>query len=107
MVEVWSHPRPHVLYLAKENLSAGVSDSFELLQQSLRLLDVVVADGGQPAQVAAVVVVQHGGDVSEPGGRALVVADVVRAPERGDHCVAIGGQHRLRGPQTGREKLAR
>ena len=58
-VEVRPHPRPHVLHLAQEDVGSGVADSLELLEQSLAASASCSLRSRQPAQVAAVVVVNR------------------------------------------------
>jgi hypothetical protein len=81
IVEVRSHPGPHVLHFAQEDSGTGITNRPELLEYSCGGGDIVLAAVRDFAQVTGELVADPLRDVGEPGGRAFVVAHVVGPTE--------------------------
>jgi hypothetical protein len=59
----------------QEDISPGIADSVELLEEPLRRGDVVATIVGQPAQIAVVLILHLLRDADQPGRAALVITN--------------------------------
>src|SRR5205807_7747391 len=77
VVEIRSYPRPDVLDFAQVDIDTGVANPFELLEHSFGGGNIVRAALRDFAQVTGELVADALCDFGEPGGRALVVPNVM------------------------------